>query len=91
MFDFGDGATLVLAICIAALSIIGLSDMTTSLDVSDSNTEDPGFSFRFNFILLPYILLPLAIIVTVIIRWIQRLRRYLERRNLKRIYYHRKP
>jgi hypothetical protein len=76
MFDFGDGATLVLAICVAALSVIGLSDMTPSLGVNDGNTENPGFSFKFNFILLPYILLPLAIIVTLIIRWIRKLRWY---------------
>ncbi len=76
MFDLSNGATLALAICVAALSVIGLSDMTTSLDINDSNTEGPGFSFRFNFILLPYILLPLAIIVTVIVRWIRKLRWY---------------
>jgi len=91
MFDLGDGATLALAICVATLSVIGLSDITTSFDANNNNADGTGFSFKFNVILLPYILLPLAIIITVIIHWIQRLCRHFERRNLEKKDLHRKP
>lgn len=91
MFDFGDGATLALAICVAVLSVVGLSDVTTSFDANDSHADGTGFSFKFNLILLPYILLPLAIIITVIIRWIQRFRRQFERRYLEKKDRYKKP
>lgn len=81
MFDFSGTATLVLAVCVAALSIIGLSDVFTSFETNAGDAGNPGFSFKFDVILLPYILLPLAIIATVIAGFIIRLFRLYKRRS----------
>ncbi len=74
MFDFGGSTILVLAVCVAVLSIIGLSEVFTSSDTSTGDTGNSDFSFEIGTILIPYILLPMVIMMTVIISWIQRLR-----------------
>ena len=81
MFDFNSTATLVLAVCVAALSIIGLSDVFTSFETKGGDAGNPGFSFKFDVILLPYIVLPLAIIATVIAGFIMRLFRLYKKRD----------
>ena len=68
-FNFGDGMTFMLAICVAGLSIIGLSDMAATVESSENSS---GFSFEIDTILLPYILLALAIIAGLITRVIKR-------------------
>ena len=70
----------------AGLSIIGLSDMATTVENSENGG---GFLFEIDMILLPYILLPLAIIATVTTRLIKRVFRYFKKRDLERKYYHR--
>ena len=91
MFDFNGTATLVLAVCVAALSIIGLSDVFASFQTSTGDAGNPGFSFKFDVILLPYIVLPLAIIATVIAGFIMRLFRLYKKQGERRCSIHRKP
>ena len=82
---------LVMAICVAALSVIGLSDMFAPPEESASATDSNAPLFKFNFILLPYLLLPFVILATLIIRLVMRLRRNSEMRKREKKYLHRKP
>ncbi|RKY04112.1 MAG: hypothetical protein DRP56_10475 [Planctomycetota bacterium] len=81
MFDFEGGVTLILAVCVAALSIISLSDVFASFQTSTGDAGNPGFSCKFDVVLLPYIVLPLAILATVIVGFIMRLFRLYKRRD----------
>lgn len=84
MFDFGGSTILVLAVCVAVLSIIGLSEVFTSFETNTGNTENPDFSFKLDVILLPYIALPLAILATVIAGFIARILQACKKRSERR-------
>ena len=80
MFGADTKLTVAMAICVAVLSVVGLSDMTNTFESAEN---DSGFSFKINVVLLPYILLPLAILATFISRWIKRTLPYLKKRRSK--------
>jgi hypothetical protein len=80
MFGANTKLTVAMAICVAVLSVLGLSDMTNTFE---SREYDSGFSFKINAILLPYILLPLMIMATIISRWIKRALPYFKKRPIK--------
>jgi len=80
MFGADTKLTVAIAICVAVLSVVGLSDITNTFE---SGENDGGFSFKINVILLPYILLPLMIVATLISRWIKRTLPYFKERRSK--------
>jgi len=81
MFSSSSTATMIMAVCVAALSIVGLSDVFASFETGMEDARNPGFSFKFDVILLPYIVLPLAIIATVIAGFIMRFFRLYKKRD----------
>lgn len=71
MSMFGQSTAFMVAVCVSLLSILGLVQLTTISEVSSQTTHDGhGLHVNLDFILLPYAVLALAIILTLLLRWI---------------------
>ncbi|MHC4680124.1 MAG: hypothetical protein ACYTEK_15665 [Planctomycetota bacterium] len=71
MSMFGQRTTFMVAVCVSLLSILGLARFTTVSQVASQTTHDGhGLHVNLDFILLPYAALALAVILTLLLRWI---------------------
>lgn len=70
MSVFGQRTAFIIAICVSLLSILGLLRfMDTPKAAPQTAHNEPGFYINLDFILLPYVALALAIILTLLLRW----------------------
>ncbi len=74
MSIFQGSTTVVVAICVSLLSVIGLSRFFVIADVACKTTENRR-DISLDFILLPYTALALAIILVLLLLFVNRLSR----------------
>ena len=72
MSIFQGPATVIVAICVSLLSVIGLSRFFVIADVACKTTEN-RHDITLNFILLPYTALAFAIILVLLLSFVSRI------------------
>lgn len=71
MSVFGQRTAFIVAVCVSLLSILGLVRfMETPKAAPQTAQNEPGVYINLDFILLPYAAMALAIILTLLLRWI---------------------
>ena len=73
MSTFGQRTSFMVAVCVSLLSILGVVGLTTVPEGGSQTTyEGHGLHVNLDFILVPYGALALAVILTLLLRWIAR-------------------